>query len=493
MKRLRQIVPFLALTIGVSSSSWSNQNTRDLLEIARGFSVTDPAMQYQARAELAAFVAQHTGPGQVEGAENTTQSLLHGLEAPGVSDEAKKYILRQLGRVGTATAVVPLSRIMASDNAMLAELARQALESIAGPEASNALKRAIRQAAEAGSRLTYLRSLGNRKDPDNLGYFAKTLAEEDSLLAIESIHALTKLRTAEATRPLQRAYRSEPAAELRLELERALVSSPDTAAGVLIEIQESGLSVANRQAALIRLVESEHGQSVKLLRASISGSDPDLRVTALHLALVHGKPSLARAEAENYSADDWRVILGRLSAFSKREAEDLALKATETVDRDLQIQAIRALATFGGARSVDPVLRHFAGSDQGLKQAAIHALERIQVPALNSRLQKMLNSDSEADIGTAMEALIYRNLPNAKNRLFRFVNGDNLNLARQALRTLASIADEEDLYRLYFLAKRTDQEDLANMVTGLLRRVAPLVGSLELQAKVEELPARGSN
>ena len=60
-------------------------------------------------------------------------------------------------------------------------------------------------------------------------------------------------------------------------------------------------------------------------------------------------------------------------------------------------------------------------------------------------------------------------------------------MARQALRTLANIADEEDLYRLYFLAKRTDKEDLGKMITGLLKRVAPEVGTLEFQAKVKAL------
>ena len=43
-------------------------------------------------------------------------------------------------------------------------------------------------------------------DPDTLGYFSKVLAGADSLLAIESIHALAKLGTAEAAQALQRAY-----------------------------------------------------------------------------------------------------------------------------------------------------------------------------------------------------------------------------------------------------------------------------------------------
>lgn len=487
MKFLRQIVSILVLTIGVTSSSRANPSTDYLLEIVRGFSEEDPEIQYQARAQLAAYVAGQTAPGQRDGAEKTTESLLDCLQDPAVSDEAKKYILRQLGRVGTASAVMPLSKIMLGGNALQAELARQALERIPGPEASHALKRAIRQSSGDGARQGYIRSLANRKDPDNLGYFSKGLAGEDSFLAIESIHALAKLGTAEAAKALQRAYRSQPAPELRLALERALVSLADTADGALIQIQESGLSSANRQAALTRLVESGHGQSFKLLRSSLSDSDPDLRTTALHLALNHGKQNLVRLERENFSAEDWRVVLGGLSAFSGKEAEDLALEASETGNREIRILAIRAQAEFGKGRSVDLILRHFAGRDQGMKQAAIHALERMQGQPLTGRLQQMMNSDSESDAATAIEAAIYRDLPNAKNRLFRFVNGENADLARQALRTLAIIADEEDLYRLYFLAKRTDNEDLGKMIAGMLKRVAPELGSLEFQAKVKAL------
>ena len=67
MKRLRQIVSILVLTIGVSSPMWSNPSTDHLLEIARGFSEEDPEIQYQARAQLADYVARQTAPGQREG------------------------------------------------------------------------------------------------------------------------------------------------------------------------------------------------------------------------------------------------------------------------------------------------------------------------------------------------------------------------------------------------------------------------------------------
>ncbi len=487
MKALWKFLLWVALTIGLQPWSWSDEFTGDLLDIVEGFAEEDPELQYEAYAQLAAFVAHETAPGQPDGAEKVTRGLLDCLDTPGVSEEAKKYIIRQLARVGTGSAVAPLSKIMSGKNAFLAELARQALEQIGDPKASNALKKAIGQAPDDASRQTYIRTLANRKDPDTLGYFSRMLQADDSLLAIESIHALAKMGTAEATQALQRAYRSKPAPELRIDLERALIALDDTADNLLAQIQTSGINSANRQAALVRLVELGHGQAVKLLRSSLSGSDPDLRRAAIHLALAHGKQFLVQDEVESLSNDDWRIVLGGLSAFSGRVAEDLALKAAEEGNMDIQVQAIRALATYGKLRSSDLLLQYFAGPDKALKQAAIYAIERMPGTALNSRLQKMLNSDSEQDAVHAIEALIYRDLPNAKNRLFRFVSGENSILAREALRTLSSIADEEDLYRLFFLAKRTDNEDLSKMITSMLKKVALEIGSLEFQAKVRAL------
>ena len=77
-------------------------------------------------------------------------------------------------------------------------------------------------------------------------------------------------------------------------------------------------------------------------------------------------------------------------------------------------------------------------------------------------------------------------MPNAKCRLFKFINGEDLKLAREALKTLSTTADEEDLYKLLFLARRSE-EPLKNTITGMLKKVASDIWSLELKAKVAAL------
>ncbi len=98
-------------------------------------------------------------------------------------------------------------------------------------------------------------------------------------------------------------------------------------------------------------------------------------------------------------------------------------------------------------------------------------------------MASLYHSEAFADKSLAIEAMAHRDVPNAKDRLFRAISGDDMDLAHEALQTLSVIADEEDLYRLLFLSRRSE-EDLSKLINGMLKKVTSQVGSLELQAKV---------
>ncbi|MCZ6674896.1 MAG: hypothetical protein O7C75_18355, partial [Verrucomicrobia bacterium] len=173
-------------------------------------------------------------------------------------------------------------------------------------------------------------------------------------------------------------------------------------------------------------------------------------------------------------------------AFDTAVAENLALQAMKHSEIGIQGEGLRALGTYGSARSIDIILEHFSGRDKELQLAATYAIARMPGNALNARVNRLLRSESEKDAVLGIQMLGYRDIPGAKGKLFKFVNGENSTLARDALKTLSTTADEEDLYRLLFLARRSD-EDLRKTIAGMLKKVAPEIGSLELQAKVKQL------
>lgn len=486
MKRCFTYFLLFVFSLGFSTNGFADNHVMDLDAIIEGFSNDDPALQYESRLELLKYVSVGTAPDKKDGAERVTEALLPHLKSFSTPAEAKKYIIRDLARVGTASAVSTLSRILRGRNEFLAEEARQALEQISDPEATAEIQRAIRSSSDREERRILIRTLANRKDPTLIDYFIEGLKSSDVVLAEESIYALAKLGSIEADNALENAYLKSSDSELKRELERAVVAAAGTNESTLVSIQKSG-TVANRQAALTRLVEADNADSTNLLKLSLLDSDTHIRATAIRLALANGKESLVSSILTEFSGDDWRNLLGRLNVFDERIAESLCYQAIESGNPDVQAAGLRALGTYGTAKSVDVVLDFFTGDDKVMKQAAAYAIERMPGRAMDTRINKLFSSEFKEEILLGIELSAHRAASNAKNRLFRYIGGEDPELFRAVLRTLSTIADEEDLYRLMFIGGRSKDEDHQKTVYGFLKKLAPEVGSPELQAKVKAL------
>ena len=486
MNAMNRFLLILFLTLGLQAPAWSMHPYYRLSDIVDRFEDPDPAVQYEARRELAAYVAHATAPSQVDGAEKVTKELLDYLTDREVSEEAKKYIIRDLARVGTDAAADRMYRILLGRDADMAELARQALEQIPGEKATELLERAINRARDKTKRQSIIRALANRKDPATLNYFTDGLKSGDSMLARESIYALEKMDTPRAGNSLEEVYNSRHSKAIQLDLERAVVGQVVTDDDTLVKIATDGVSSANKQAALTRLIESGHGNSNALLNSAITGSDPRLRATAIRLALENGHAPLVESQGKKFSSDDWLIVLAELDAFERVVAENLAMQALKHSDVTVRATGLRALGTYGSARTVNTLFQYFNDRDKQLQQAATYAIARAPDSFMRGRVNRLLNSDSETENALGIRILAHRNQVNAMNRLLSFVNGDNPTLMREALRTLSTVADEEALYKLYIAIRRGSPEK-QQMVIAMLKKVVPEVGSLEFQAKVKAL------
>lgn len=473
------------LALGLQTTAWSDPPEKDLKEIVRGFSNEDPALQFEARLDLLAYVSYGTSPSQKNGAEKTTKELLGYLRKWGVAHEAKKYIIRDLARVGTSTAVAPLSKLMTGKDELLAELARQALEQIDGKAVSEALKKAIPKARNDTKRRSYIRTLANRAEASNASYFLQGLQSSDALFAHESALALSLLGDADSVEALQNAY-LKSSGDMKVLLENEIIRSQTVSEDMLLSIHKNGVVASNRDAALLRLVESNSTGSIDLLKVALLSSNSQVRSNAIRLAMTTGRQSLIKNMGSRISGDNWLVVLGGLSAFENRGAESLALMAFEAGDHHVKVQAIRTLGTYGGSKSVDLLLENFVSGDKQLQQAAAYAIERMPGNAMNGRVQKMLNSESSQDIKLAVSVLAHRNTPYRKNRLFRIIGGEDSELALAALKSISTNVEEEDLYRLLSISKKSD-EGKSEVINGLLKKVAPQIGSQEIQARVKNL------
>jgi len=162
------------------------------------------------------------------------------------SPATRAFACRSLAIVGSAASVHALAALLVDDDLSL--LARNALERIPGPEADEALRRAIGR-AEGKTKLGIIHSVGVRRDARSAALLAKVLTSEPESAAAAA-KALGEIGTSESARALE-AFRGKGSVEVRL------------------AVADASLICAEHL-----IASGERGQGVKLLEALTHASQP---------------------------------------------------------------------------------------------------------------------------------------------------------------------------------------------------------------------------
>lgn len=178
-----------------------------------------------------AIVATHGDSRAREELEKRLIDVLNG-DAPRA---AKDFVCRQLKIIGSGGAVATLAAML--DDKDGAHMARYALESIPGNEASQALRSALPE-LKGELKVGVISSLGVRRDNGAVASLAALLGEPDANLATASAHALGDIRTLDAAKALGHAKpnaNAVPAAQdAALACAETLLSNGDKATALSI-------------------------------------------------------------------------------------------------------------------------------------------------------------------------------------------------------------------------------------------------------------------
>ena len=478
--------PLIALA--VASSVFSGEYREDLLSIAAQFDDPNPEVQYEARRSLELLVAGATAPEMERGVSKINGDLIFCLRKKSVSREAKKYLLRQLALVGSSQAVGTLSKLLFDEDPLLAENARKALESIEGPKAGAALRRAYLKLDDAGKK-DLLRSMAKRSDALSVAFVGKQMSGDDQGLAFEAAIALGRAGGDQARELLSRAYENDLTENLSAAIERSLLECGNLDTTVLQRLFEKGSSDSIRRAALSRLIGAESEGWKSALEAALSDGNANLRAIGIRTALTSGNVA-ARDSIVNSTTEmddgDLAIALSGLGYVEPATAERIAIRAFDRGDESLMALALDALGDCGSALSVDLLLSAYGKGEKTLRTKAASSIAKLDSDEMDKRLVAMLESDDRQQISTALELLVHRAVPGAKEMILDLVAGDDSEMAKAALRTLTSIGSEADLKRLLALSKEKDGESL-RLIVAVLKRLAPIVGSEALQSQVEAL------
>jgi len=389
--------------------------------------------------------------------------LLTVLQSPEATFAARQFVCRMLRRIGTNRSVPALAELL--EDEQLSHMARYALQRMPSREVDSVFRQALDR-LQGNLRIGLIGSIADRGDTKAVSQLAGLAASADLPTAQAAITALGRIGGPGAVKALAQLKVSE---ELRLTrtdaqlacAERLLAEGATSSAlQIYRELSSEENPVQVRIAGYGGLVRAEKEKALPVLIAMLKS--PETRIQKAAGPLIRELPgdSITEKLAElldPLSADAQVVLLDALAARGNPGAA--AAVAREAEDpRAVREAAIRALGALGGAENVE--LLAYVTMEDDVGPLARESLARLRGEGVNARLLE-LAQDREIPTpvqATLIEVLVQRHAPEAVPVLIQLAGNPESPVRQEALRALASLADEQDLATLVALLPKTQSE-----------------------------------
>lgn len=379
--------------------------------------------------------------------------LLAVLQSPQTTKDAKRYICRWLGVVGSAACVPAVAELLADED--LSHPARMALESHPDPSAAAALRNALPKVK--GKLLAgVISSIGSRRDAEAVAALGRLAADEDAAVAEAAILALGQIGTLEAAKTLENLPTSPSLART---LARAQITAANhlSAAGKETEavrmfraLLEPGQPKAIRTAAVQGLVSSLPGNEAAALVGDLAqGDDAALRTAAVAACAASKSKEFKAAVAQrlpSLAPEAQRALLGVWADDLQTPLRASALAIlNQTKDWEVQVAALECLEHHGEAADVPLLVRLARGVDKPLAERAQKVLDRMARPGIDEALVRMLESAGAADREVVLAALANRRVTSVLPHLVRLLKAPDASVAVVAAKALGAMGTTEQL------------------------------------------------
>jgi HEAT repeat protein len=384
------------------------------------------------------------------------------LEAEGTTPAAKQYICLQLRQVGTAAEVPLLARLLIQPDS--SEMARHALESIAGEVSLQALRDALEK-LEGTLLAGVIQSLGTRRDEGSVPALIGLTASSDPTVAVSAVRALGSIGDPAATQALRgmvaaaggAAPRDASAALLACATRLAEAGQVEPAREIYDQLSGPKQLAGIRRASLTALLGLE-GERLPVTVLEWFGSEDAVRrqVAAAQLTILTDQQLEQLATRNDELPETARVALLELLAMrSGAQALPLVLKAAASDQPQLQRAAIRCLGLIADAGTIPMLIETLASGDE-LRPLAAQALTGMPRAQVGPTLLKALNDQPalRPAIVDILKKMVYYD---AIDPLIGIAVSDDPAVYEVALDGLRGIADPDptDVPRLLKLLERS--------------------------------------
>lgn len=440
----------------------------------------------QSRAPLTviseALIAAYKDPEALKPIEDRFIALLQG----DATDDAKRYICRELEWAGTARCVPAVAALLYNET--LCNFAAWTLTGIQAPEAAAALRVALPDLPNA-LKHEAAGALGRKRDPEAVpvlvGLLAGNLAEGDEAIAIAAARALGEIGDPEAGTLLLVSRDSTASEALREVLGDAALRCAERMDGVeailiytaLFSLDESGHI---RAGALNGLVRVQPEQALAHLQKALS--DPNRTLAQAAATFVRDLPgseaTAAFAEMLPTAPKEKQFLLiEALSGRGDPAAVSAVIAAYDQGDEEIRMAAMKALGVLGDASAVPLLLSAAVEAPLTMKRYAREVLALLPGPDVNEKLLQLAESADGAKRIEALRALGGRRVFDAKPLMMRMADVPDNDTRTIALRALRVIGGEEDLpallEHLNAAAEDDHRSEVERAVVAIAERINP--------------------
>ncbi len=293
---------------------------------------------------------------------------------------AKQFACLQLRQIGTPAEVPVLTRML--DNPKTSQMARYALQSIAGDEATAALRTALDR-LEGQPLLGVIESVAARKDAQSTDRLIALAGSDDQATAEAALRALGRLDNEKADRFVLDRFN------------QAKSPVPTTIAEVALCVAER-LAADGKKADAVRVYEKlgQPAQSRTLRRAGLVGQ---LRLSENQLATI-------RDWLASDDSNRWSIAAEAINRLSAEQVVSL-LDGYETASNQTKIALIQALLARDNPAVLPLLRRAIQSSDPQLRSAGIRGLDRLPTSEVLPQLVETLLDDDPHFSRAAVDVL----------------------------------------------------------------------------------------
>lgn len=375
--------------------------------------------------------------------------LLAVLQSPEATADAKRYLVRMLGTVGSAKSVPALAALLADEQ--LSDCARLALEPMADKAAGNALRDAL---GKTKGRLLagIIGSVGLRRDADAVKLLAALTKDPDSDVAAAAIAALGEIGTRSATETLAKISPGVPVARARLACANHLAADGERSAAnsIFTELGDPSQPPAIREGALVGLVSNQKkDKAARLLVDAIHGDNSAIRSAAVRVFFKSADTALQRTVVEQLPAMNpagqtaLLAVLGDLPAVPARET--LVKMLDQGPDQALRISLMECLVAHGDAEDVPMLMKIALGQNRDESECAKRVLAQMHKPGASEALAKLLPTADASAREIVLAAIVARRSPAAVPVLMKLANTSDAAVAAGALKSIGQIGSATDV------------------------------------------------